>query len=108
MREIAAVKMDVFGHDRVGQEVEPLAKDLAAPHGLHEAERGLVEVSAADTRLEQSALDFDGHKIPLRVSIGYEAYGPEDGIDDLICRADMAMYYFKRRKQAPIARVAAE
>ncbi len=69
---------------------------------------GLKRAQTIQWRLEQTTLDFDDQAIPLRVSIGYEAYGPEDAIDDLICRADMAMYYFKRRKQAPIARVAAE
>ncbi len=69
---------------------------------------GLKRARTIQWRLEQTTLDFDNHAIPLRVSIGYEAYGPEDAIDDLICRADMAMYYFKRRKEAPIARVAAE
>ena len=69
---------------------------------------GLKRAQTIQWRLEQTTLDFDGHTIPLRVSIGYEAYGPEDAIDDLICRADMAMYYFKRRKHAPIAQVAAE
>ncbi len=69
---------------------------------------GLKRAQTIQWRLEQTTLDFDGHTIPLRVSIGSEAYGPEDAIDDLICRADMAMYYFKRRKHAPIAQVAAE
>ncbi len=69
---------------------------------------GLKRAQTIQWRLEQATLEFEDHAIPLRVSIGYEAYGPADAIDDLICRADMAMYYFKRRKQAPIARVAAE
>jgi diguanylate cyclase (GGDEF)-like protein len=69
---------------------------------------GLKRAQTIQWRLEQTTLDFDGQTIPLRVSIGYEVYGPEDAIDDLICRADMAMYYFKRRKHAPIDRVAAE
>lgn len=69
---------------------------------------GLKRAQTIQWRLEQTTLDFDDQAIPLRVSIGYEAYGPEDAIDDLICRADMAMYYFKRRKHVPIAQVAAE
>ncbi len=69
---------------------------------------GLKRAQTIQWRLEQATLEFEDHAIPLRVSIGYEAYGPADAIDDLMCRADMAMYYFKRRKQAPIARVAAE
>ncbi len=69
---------------------------------------GLKRAQTIQWLLEQTKLDFEGNTIPLRVSIGYEAYGPEDAIDDLMCRADMAMYYFKRRKHAPMAQVAAE
>ena len=69
---------------------------------------GLKRAQTIQWRLEQTTLDFQENAIPLKISIGYEAYGPEDAIDDLICRADMAMYYFKRRKDAPIASVAAE
>jgi diguanylate cyclase (GGDEF)-like protein len=69
---------------------------------------GLKRAQTIQWQLEQTTLDFQGHAIPLRVSMGHEAYGPDDAIDDLICRADMAMYYYKRRKQTPIARVAAE
>ncbi len=69
---------------------------------------GLKRAQTIQWRLEQTALDFDGHAIPLRVSIGYEAYGPADAIDDLMCRADMAMYYYKRRKHTPLAQEAAE
>ncbi len=69
---------------------------------------GLKRAQTIQWRLEQTTLEFDGQAIPLRVSIGYEAYGPNDVIDDLICRADMAMYYYKRRKHEPMADVAAE
>jgi diguanylate cyclase (GGDEF)-like protein len=69
---------------------------------------GLKRARTIQWRLEQTTLDFERHTIPIRVSIGYEAYGPEDSIDDLICRADMAMYYYKRRKHTPIVHAAAE
>jgi diguanylate cyclase (GGDEF)-like protein len=69
---------------------------------------GLKRAQTIQWRLEQTALKFDGHEIPLHVSIGYEAYGPDDAIDDLMCRADMAMYYYKHRKHEPMAQAAAE
>lgn len=49
-----------------------------------------------------------GENIPLKVSMGYEPYGPQDNVDDLIHRADMAMYYNKRRKYAGVIQSAAE
>lgn len=49
-----------------------------------------------------------GENIPLRVSMGYEPYGPQDNVDDLIHRADMAMYYNKRRKNSGVVQSAAE
>lgn len=48
-----------------------------------------------------------GRDIPLRVSMGYEPYGPDDTVSDLIHRADMAMYYNKRRRQAGALQTAA-
>jgi len=49
-----------------------------------------------------------GEDIPLKVSMGYEPYGPQDTVEDLIHRADMTMYYNKRRKQAGPIQSAAE
>lgn len=49
-----------------------------------------------------------GEDIPLKVSMGYEPYGAQDSVDDLIHRADMAMYYNKRRKHTAPVQSAAE
>jgi diguanylate cyclase (GGDEF)-like protein len=49
-----------------------------------------------------------GKHIGLKVSMGYEPYGPEDSVEDLIHRADMAMYYNKRRKYSGMIQSAAE
>ena len=49
-----------------------------------------------------------GEDIPLKVSMGYEPYGPQDSVDDLLHRADMAMYYNKRRKHTGLVQSAAE
>jgi diguanylate cyclase (GGDEF)-like protein len=57
--------------------------------------------------LDSAGTVHRGADIPVRMSIGYEPYGPDDGAADLIHRADMAMYYNKRRKQAgPISSAA--
>lgn len=49
-------------------------------------------------RLESGDFNFENVAIPMRVSIGCEPFGPDDLIDDLISRADMAMYCIKRRR----------
>jgi diguanylate cyclase (GGDEF)-like protein len=58
--------------------------------------------------LDSAGMVHQGKDVPLRVSIGYEPYGPNDTVEDLIHRADMAMYYNKRRRQAGFVRSAAE
>jgi diguanylate cyclase (GGDEF)-like protein len=47
-----------------------------------------------------------GEAIEVGVSLGIEPYGPHDELDDLLARADMDMYYNKRRKAANALRVA--
>lgn len=64
-------------------------------------------------RTLQWALDSGGTthqntEIALKVSMGFEPYGPQDTVEDLIHRADMAMYYNKRRRQAGFMQTAAE
>ena len=51
-------------------------------------------------RLDSAGIVHRGNDAPLQVSMGIEPYGPQDSVEDLIHRADMAMYYNKRRKQA--------
>ncbi|MEE8333453.1 MAG: GGDEF domain-containing protein [Alphaproteobacteria bacterium] len=57
---------------------------------------------------DSTGIVHKGHDIPLRTSLGAEPYGPHDTVEDLLHRADMAMYYDKRRKQTDIVRSAAE
>ena len=40
--------------------------------------------------------------------MGYEPYGPQNSVEGLIHRADMAMYYNKRRKYSGLIQSAAE
>jgi len=58
--------------------------------------------------LDSSGTVNRGEDIPLKVSMGYEPYGPQDTVTDLIHRADMAMYYNKRRKHSGLVQSAAE
>lgn len=58
--------------------------------------------------LETTPCDFQGEMLPVKVSLGIEPYGPDDVPEDLIRRADMAMYYVKRRKKGSLGRLAAE
>lgn len=59
-------------------------------------------------RLESVQFNFENTVIPMRVSIGCEPFGPDDLIDDLIGRADMAMYSIKRRRADVAHQMAAE
>jgi len=56
--------------------------------------------------LDRAAHSIDDDLIRVGVSLGIEAYGPHDEIEDLLVRADMEMYCNKRRKAANTLRVA--
>lgn len=58
--------------------------------------------------LESTPCDFRGEPLEVKISLGIEPYGPDDVPDDLIRRADMAMYYVKRLKKGSLGRIAAE
>lgn len=59
-------------------------------------------------RCDTAGIVHRGHDIPLTLSLGAEPYGPNDLADDVLHRADMAMYYEKRRRQSGIVYSAAE
>ncbi len=58
--------------------------------------------------LESVPCEFQHELLPVKVSLGIESYGPDDTPDELIRRADMAMYYVKRSKKGSLGRLAAE
>jgi len=58
---------------------------------------GTKRARTVQYRLESGEFNFENTTIPMRVSIGCEPFGPDDLINDLIGRADMAMYSIKRR-----------
>lgn len=59
---------------------------------------GLKRVSTLQWHLDNAEVNFMDQKIPLKATLGAEPYGPHDSEDDLIRRADMSMYFNKRRK----------
>ncbi len=69
---------------------------------------GTKRARTVQYRLESGEFNFENAAIPMRVSIGCEPFGPDDVIDDLIGRADMAMYCIKRRRADVIHQIAAE
>ena len=58
--------------------------------------------------LESTPCEFHDEILPVKVSLGTEPYGPDDTAEELIRRADMAMYFVKRRKKGSLGRIAAE
>ncbi len=58
--------------------------------------------------IESTPCRFRNRDIRIRVSLGMEAYGPDDTAEELIRRADMSMYYVKRKKKGPLGDIAAE
>lgn len=69
---------------------------------------GLKRVRTLQWYLDNASITFLGERIPILASLGAEPYGQHDSEEELIRRADMAMYYNKRRKNAGMVRSAAE
>lgn len=68
---------------------------------------GARRVRTLQRHLDQATVEVRGVGIPIQASLGIEPYGPTDRAEDLLCRADMAMYCNKRRKQSEFVRAAA-
>jgi len=117
---------DKYGH-RAGDELLRCAadtlkgavreSDIAARLGGDEFAVLLVNTSWRDGQNRLRTLQWlcdsagivqRGHDIPLTLSLGAEPYGPQDTVEDLLHRADMAMYYEKRRGRSGIVHSAAE
>jgi GGDEF domain-containing protein len=56
-------------------------------------EDGAKRAQTLQWAIETTPCDFRGTVLPVKVSLGTEPYGPDDLADELIRRADMAMYY---------------
>ena len=93
------------------------ACDLVARLGGDEFALALVHTSWRDGAkrartlqwmVEREPLALGGRAMPLRISIGEHPFRGDDTVEDLICRADMAMYYAKRQKAGSQSWLAAE
>lgn len=69
---------------------------------------GLKRAAGLQWLLDHTQIDWHGATITLGATLGIEPYGPNDAVNDLILRADMAMYYNKRRKYQNAMPLAAE
>ena len=69
---------------------------------------GLKRARSLQRSVEQGKLVYKGREIALRMSIGDEPFGADDAAEDVISRADMAMYYSKRSRNTAISRQAAQ
>jgi diguanylate cyclase (GGDEF)-like protein len=104
-RAAAALKNAVRDTDLVGR----LGGDEFAVVLVNTAwQDGARRIRTLQWLLDGAGVVYRGHDIPLRISLGVEPYGPQDTVIDLIYRADMAMYYNKRRKHVPAVFTAAE
>jgi diguanylate cyclase (GGDEF)-like protein len=71
-------------------------------------EDGAKRAQTLQHAIETTPCDFRGTVLPGKVSLGIEPYGHDDLADELIRRADMAMYYVKRNQKGSLGRFAAE
>lgn len=65
-------------------------------------------ITLLDERLS-APLELDGHDIPVSASIGMQIYSPgaETTVEELLDRADQAMYEVKRTTRAALSKLAA-
>lgn len=61
-------------------------------------QNGIRCAKGLDTLLNTAHITWQGQEIPLRASLGYQAYGPHDDGAELLHRADTAMYRCKRSR----------
>lgn len=97
LRQVARLLTSlVRGHDVVarfgGDEFAVLLTDTEADTGINRAR----QIGAA---AEKHAMVWQGHSLPIRFSIGVQAYGPEDSEDDVIRQADVQMYGNKSHRR---------
>lgn len=114
---------DLHGHcvgDRVLKRVAEVARhslreiDTIARLGGDEFAMLIAQTKWADGQKRAQTLQWAIENTPTdelpktKVSLGIEPYGPNDTPEELVRRADMAMYYVKRSKKGPMVRDAAE
>lgn len=93
-------KIDIIG--RIGGDEFGLVMVQA------DARSGAKRAQAIQWLLQSTPCPIGGTRVVVRASIGVQEFTGEDAIDDLMCRADMAMYDRKRRRNRRHLRIAAE
>ncbi|MBT7488469.1 MAG: GGDEF domain-containing protein, partial [Rhodospirillales bacterium] len=63
-------------------------------------EDSIPRIEQLDRSLNQTMVTWEDRLIRLSASIGVQIYGPEDHGDDLLNRADSAMYEAKKSRNA--------
>ncbi|MBC8339445.1 MAG: GGDEF domain-containing protein [Rhodospirillales bacterium] len=61
-------------------------------------EAGLDRAEAFDRLVNAAGLDWQGYWIDIRASFGFQTYGPEDDLAEILNSADSAMYVTKRAR----------
>lgn len=69
---------------------------------------GVKRARSLQWTIESTPCLAGSHRIPVEVSFGIEPYGPDDTADELVRRADTAMYFVKRGKKCPLGGEAAK
>lgn len=84
-------------------------KDALLERALMYAAQAEQQIASQNQRIEYlQSLSCTDELPKTKVSLGIEPYGPNDTPEELVRRADMAMYYVKRSKKGPMVRDAAE
>jgi diguanylate cyclase (GGDEF)-like protein len=98
---LRAVARTIAGSVREIDTVARLGGDEFAVLLAHTSRRdGAKRARMIQRELDRCSYRVDGKATQVGVSLGIEAYGPHDEVDDLLARADMDMYCNKRRKAA--------
>ena len=61
-------------------------------------EDGLKRAEAFDEMINGAVADWEGETIPIRASLGFQTYGPNDDMEKILQSADDAMYATKRAR----------
>lgn len=108
---------DTFGHPAGDQVLQEFASrlnkvirgsDLAVRLGGDEflvvlPECTLEQLKLVLDRLRSFELDWQGHKIPVTFSAGWKDYEMGDRPEEMLARADQALYASKRASKKPLA-----
>jgi diguanylate cyclase (GGDEF)-like protein len=63
-------------------------------------EAGLQRAEAFDALINGAGVQWAGQTITIRASFGFQTYGPDDDLGQLLVHADNAMYAIKRARAA--------